>query len=132
MSSSDADSNNSTKDTEKIKNKTSVNQLIDELISHMNRARSVFKIMILSSFILASVCLMLTAVLIIHPFLMPRIMVRFPQIGIFLMFFIGVSVILASIWLYMGLSERRFFSNWDNKFIRYKLLKNQLDKEPGE
>jgi hypothetical protein len=34
--------------------------------------------------------------------------------------------------LYMGLSERRFFSNWDNKYNRYKLLKRRLDKEFGQ
>ena len=31
-------------------------------------------------------------------------------------------------WLYIGLSEQRFFSNWDKKFSRYTSLKNQLDK----
>jgi hypothetical protein len=128
----DTDSNNSTNDKEKVQNQTGVIQLIDELVSRMNRTRSVFKVMILSSFILAPLCLMLTAVFIIHPFLMHRILFKFPHIGIFLLFLIGVSVILASVWLYMGLSERRFFSDWDNKYIRYKLLKNRLDKELGE
>ena len=36
---------------------------------------------------------------------------------------------LASMWLYIGLSEQRFFSNWDKKFSRYTSLKNQLDKD---
>jgi hypothetical protein len=102
------------------------------MVSHINRTRSVFKVMILSSFILAPLCLMLTAVFIIHPFLMHRFLIRFPELGIFLLFFIGVSVILASIWLYMGLNERRFFSDWDNKYARYKLLKNRLDNELGK
>jgi hypothetical protein len=75
---------------------------------------------------------MLTAVFVIHPFFMNRIMYRFPEIGVFLLFFIGVSVMLASMWLYIGLSERRFFSRWDKKFSRYALLKNQVDKELGE
>jgi hypothetical protein len=44
----DNDSNNSIKD----QNKTSVVELLDELISHMNTTRSVFKVMILSSFCL--------------------------------------------------------------------------------
>lgn len=125
----DADSNDSTND--KV-NKPNVIQLIDELVSHIKRTRSVFKVMILSSFILAPLCLMLTAVFIIHPFLMHRLLIRFPELGIFLLFFIGVSVILASIWLYMGLNERRFFYDWDNKYARYKLLKNRLDNELGK
>ncbi len=124
----DNDSNNSIKD----QNKTSVVELLDELISHMNTTRSVFKVMILSSFILAPLSLMLAAVFVIHPFFMNRILFRIPEVGVFLLIFIGVSIMLASMWLYIGLSEQRFFSNWDKKFSRYTSLKNQLDKELGE
>lgn len=122
------DANNSIKE----KDKTSVVEVLDELIFHMNSTRTVFKIMILSSFILAPLSLMLAGVLVIHPFFMHRILFRFPEIGVFLLFFIGVSIMLAIMWLYIGLSERRFFSNWDKKFSRYTSLKNQLDKELGE
>jgi hypothetical protein len=124
----DNDSNNSIKD----QNKTSVVELLDELISHMNTTRGVFKVMILSSFILAPLSLMLAAVFVIHPFFMNRILFRIPEVGVFLLIFIGVSIMLASMWLYIGLSEQRFFSNWDKKFSRYTSLKNQLDKELGE
>ena len=122
------DANNSVKE----KDKTSVVEVLDELIFHMNSTRTVFKIMILSSFILASLSLMLAGVLVIHPFFMHRILFRFPDIDVFLLFFIGVSIMLASMWLYIGLSEQRFFSSWDKKFSRYTSLKNQLDKELGE
>jgi len=128
---SDAESKDSNR-TEKVQNKTSVVHLIDELVSHMNRTRGLFKLMILSSFILAPLCLMLTAVFTLHPFFLHRILFRFPHLGIFLLFFIGVSVILSSIWLYMGLSERIFFTQWENKYNRYKLLKSRLDKELGQ
>jgi hypothetical protein len=130
--SKDDDGDNSIKDTEKEHNKTSVIELLDALISHMNAIRSVFKVMILSSFILAPLSLMFAAVLVIHPFFIQRILFRFPDVGVFLLFFIGVSIMLASMWLYIGLSEQRFFSNWDKKFRRYTSLKNQLDKELGE
>jgi hypothetical protein len=129
---SDSDSNIPADDTEKAQDKTNVIRLIDELISHMNRTRGVFKTMIISSFILAPLSLMLTIVFILHPFFFHRILFRFPHLGIFLLFFIAVSVILASIWLYMGLSERSFFTNWNNKYDRYKLLKSRLDKEFGQ
>jgi hypothetical protein len=74
---------------------------------------------------------MLAIVFVIHPFFMHRILFRFPDIGIFLLFFIGVSIMLASMWLFIGFSEKKFFSNWDRKFKRYTSLKNQLDKELG-
>jgi hypothetical protein len=126
------DGDNSIKDTEKEHNKTSVVELLDALISHLNAIRSVFKVMILSSFILAPLSLIFAAVLVIHPFFIQRILFRFPDVGFFLLFFIGVSIMLASMWLYIGLSEQRFFSNWDKKYSRYTSLKNQLDKELGE
>jgi hypothetical protein len=126
------DGDNSIKDTEKEHNKTSVVELLDALISHLNAIRSVFKVMILSSFILAPLSLIFAAVLVIHPFFIQRILFRFPDVGFFLLFFIGVSIMLASMWLYIGLSEQRFFSNWDKKFSRYTSFKNQLDKELGE
>ena len=128
----DNDGDNSIKGTQGGHTKTSVVELLDELISHMNTTRSVFKVMILSSIILAPLSLMLASVFVIHPFFMNRILHRFPDVGVFLLFFIGVSIMLASIWLYIGLSEQRFFSNWDKKFSKYTSLKNQLDKELGE
>jgi|ERR1700745_3109700 hypothetical protein len=129
--STSASNGNDAKNSVKVKesDKMSVVEVLDELIFHMNSTRTVFKIMILSSFILAPLSLMLAGVLVIHPFFMHRILFRFPDIGVFLLFFIGVSIMLASMWLYIGLSEQRFFSNWDKKFSRYTSLKNQLDKE---
>ncbi len=134
VSSSDSngnDSNNSIKNTEKDQNKTSIIEVLDELISHMNTTRNVFKVMILSSFILAPLSLILAGVFVIHPFFMHRILFRIPEVGIFLLLFIGVSIMLASMWLFIGLSEQRFFSNWDKKYNRYASLKKQLDKELG-
>jgi nucleoside recognition membrane protein YjiH len=60
---------------------------------------------------------------------MHRILFRFPDVGAFLLFFIGVSIMLASMWLYIGLSEQRFFSKWDKRFAKFTSLKNQVDKE---
>lgn len=125
--SDDNDTNNLKTTTES--EKTSIVELLDELISHMNATRNAFKIMILSSFILAPLSLMLASVFVIHPFFMHRILFKFPDVGAFLLFFIGVSIMLASMWLYIGLSEQRFFSNWDKRFSRFTSLKNQVDKE---
>lgn len=43
--------------------------------------------------------------------------------------FITISVILASIWLFIGLKEYRFFAKWNKKFSRYVSLRDKLDKE---
>ena len=121
------DTNKSIKDSQN--ERTTLVELLDELISHMNATKNVFKIMILSSFILAPLSLMLASVFLIHPFFIHRILFRFPDVGVFLMFFIGVSMMLASMWLYIGVSEHRFFSNWDKRFTRFTSLKRQVDRE---
>jgi hypothetical protein len=77
----------------------------------------------------APLSLILASVFVIHPFFMHRIVFRFPDIGVFLMFFIGVSMMLASMWLYIGFSEHRFFSNWEKRFTRFASFKNQVDRE---
>jgi hypothetical protein len=126
----DNDASGSVKDAHE-ENKVSAPELLDELIMHMNSMRNVFKVMILSAFILAPISLMLAGVLVIHPFFLHRIFFRFPEVGVFLLFFIGVSMMLASMWLYIGLSEQRFFSNWDKKFARFTSLRDKLDREMG-
>ena len=128
----DNDGDNSIKDIQGGDTNIGVVELQDVLISHMNTTRGVFKVMILSSIILAPLSLMLASVFVIHPFFMNRILYRFPDMRVFILFFIGISIMLASMWLYIGLSEQRFFSNWDKKFSGYISLKNQLDKELGE
>ncbi|MDQ6668832.1 MAG: hypothetical protein M3Y53_11505 [Thermoproteota archaeon] len=112
--SKDNDGDNCIKDTEKEHNKTSVVELLDAPISHLNAIRSVFKVMMI---ILAPLSLMFAAILVIHLFFIQRILFRFPDIGVFLLFFIGVSIMLASMWFYIGLSEQRFFSNWDKNLV---------------
>lgn len=125
------DGNKPKKQTEREQDKTNVPELLDELIFHMHSIRSVFKVMILSSFILAPMSLILAGVIVIHPFFMSRIIFRLPEVGLFLLLFIGVTIMLASMWLYTGLSEQRFFSNWDKKFNKYMSLKKQVDRELG-
>ena len=129
MSSFTDDNDTDNLETTTESEKSSIVELLDELISHMNATRNVFKIMILSSFILAPLSFMLASVFVIHPFFMHRILFKFPDVGAFILFFIGVSILLASMWLYIGLSEQRFFSNWDKKFGRFTSLKDQVDKE---
>ncbi len=66
-----------------------------------------------------------------HPRFLGFLLHRHPDIGLILLFTI-VSVILASIWLYIGFKERLFFAAWDMKFRRYISLKEQIDRELRE
>jgi hypothetical protein len=63
----DNDASGSIKDAQE-EDKISAPEVLDELIFHMNSMRNVFKVMILSAFILAPISLMLAGVLVIHRF----------------------------------------------------------------
>jgi hypothetical protein len=57
---------------------------------------------------------------------------RVPQVGAILIIFLTISVILASVWLAIGIKERRFFSAWNKRFSRFMSLKDKIDRELAE
>jgi hypothetical protein len=46
--------------------------------------------------------------------------------------FIVLSIIFAVILLFIAIKEYRFFAHWNNRFTKYKELKDKVDKELGE
>jgi len=58
-----------------------------------------------------------------------------PRIGFIFLgtsIFITISVIFAGILLFIAVKEYRFFSKWNNRFTKYKSLRDKVDKELGE
>ncbi len=46
--------------------------------------------------------------------------------------FIVISIVFAAILLFVAIKEYRFFSKWNQRFMKYKALKDKVDKELGE
>lgn len=130
-SGSGSNSDNGSTDTNNINNVT-IFELLDDLISHMNTTKNIFTLLILSSFILAPIALVVAGIFVLHPFFLYRILFRLPAVGGILLLFISVSIMLASVWLFIGASEQRFFSQWNKKFNRYVSKRKQVDKELGQ
>ncbi|HET7391122.1 MAG TPA: hypothetical protein VFJ51_09895 [Nitrososphaeraceae archaeon] len=128
---SGSDNENGSTDTNDINNVT-IFELLDDLISHMNTTKNIFTLLILSSFILAPIALIVAGIFVLHPFFLYRILFRLPAVGGMLLLFISVSIMLASVWLFIGASEQRFFSHWNKKFNRYVSKMKQVDKELGQ
>jgi hypothetical protein len=128
---SGSDNDNGSTDTNNINNVT-IFELLDDLISHMNTTKNIFTLLILSSFILAPIALIVAGIFVLHPFFLYRILFRLPAVGGMLLLFISVSIMLASVWLFIGASEQRFFSHWNKKFNRYVSKMKQVDKELGQ
>jgi len=127
---SGSDNDNGPTDTNNINNVT-IFELLDDLISHMNTTKNIFTLLILSSFILAPIALIVAGIFVLHPFFLYRILFRLPAVGGILLLFISVSIMLASVWLFIGASEQRFFSHWNKKYNRYVSKRKQVDKELG-
>src|SRR5437867_7951921 len=45
--------------------------------------------------------------------------------------FIVISIIFAAILLFIAIKEYRFFSKWNQRYMKYKALKDKVDKELG-
>ena len=119
----------SVKDTPR---RESIFEVLDELIFHMNTTRNIFTLLIASAFILAPAALILATVFIAHPRFMRVLMTRLPDLGFVILAYAVISIVLASIWLFIGIKEQRFFSRWNKRFSRFMSLKNQIDRELGE
>ena len=55
-----------------------------------------------------------------------------PAIFLGVTIFIIISVIVAGILLFVAIKEYRFFSHWNKRFIKYKTLRDKVDKDLGE
>ncbi|MGH9992962.1 MAG: hypothetical protein ACREAZ_10015 [Nitrososphaera sp.] len=107
-------------------------KVLDDLIYHLNTTRSTFPFLIVSSFVLAPLALIVAAVFTVYPRFLILLLERLPQVGVIIIIFITITVILASVWLAIGIKERRFFSAWNIRFSRFMSLKDKIDRELGE
>ncbi len=109
-----------------------ISEVLDDLIFHLNTTKSTFTFLIVSSFILAPLALIVAAVFIGYPRFLFLLLERVPQVGAILLIFLTISVVLASVWLAIGIKERRFFSAWNKRFGRFMSLKDKIDRELAE
>ncbi len=107
-------------------------EVLDELIFHLNTTRSTFTFMIISSFILAPLALIIAAIFTFHPRFLFFLLDRVPQVGAILIVFVAITVVLASIWLAIGLKERRFFASWNRRYSKFMTLRGKIDRELGD
>ena len=110
----------------------SISEVLDDLIYHLNTTRNTFTFLIISSFIIAPLALIVAAVFTFHPRYLIFLLDRIPQVGAILIVFVTITVILASIWLAIGIKERRFFASWNKRFSRFMSLKDKIDRELGD
>lgn len=109
-----------------------ISEVLDDLIFHLNTTKSTFTFLIVSSFILAPLALIVAGVFIGYPRFLFLLLERVPQVGAILLIFLTISVVLASVWLAIGIKERRFFSAWNKRFGRFMSLKDKIDRELAE
>lgn len=54
------------------------------------------------------------------------------DISTIIVIFAVISIVLSSIWLFIGIKEYSFFSKWNKKFARFMSLKDKVDKDLGD
>jgi hypothetical protein len=109
--------------------RSNIFEVLDELIFHLNTTKSTFTFLIISSFILAPLAIVVAAVFAFNPRFLPFIIDRVPGVATIIIAFIVIVVVLASIWLAIGIKERAFFSAWNSRFSRFVSLRERIDME---
>jgi hypothetical protein len=109
--------------------RSNIFEVLDELIFHLNTTKSMFTFLIISSFILAPLAIIVAAVFAFNPRFLPFVIDRVPGVATIIIAFIVIVVILASVWLAIGIKERAFFSAWNVRFSRFVSLKERIDRE---
>jgi hypothetical protein len=109
--------------------RSNIFEVLDELIFHLNTTKSMFTLLIVSSFILAPLALIVAAVITLHPAFLGVLLNRLPGVGTIIIAFIGITVVLSAVWLAIGIKERSFFSAWNSRFNHFISLKERIDRE---
>jgi hypothetical protein len=108
-------------------------RMIDDLIYRINSERVWFQIIVITSLAMAPISLFITLFFLLHPRLLLIVLgfERFagPSFGMLMLAYVIVNLVVASLWLAVGIREFRFFRKWDRRFRRYFSLKEKLDVE---
>lgn len=107
----------------------SIFEVIDELIFHLNTTKKLFTFLIVSAFILGPLSLIVAAVFALHPRLLFNMLRHAPEMAGVIILFLTLTVVLAAIWLGIGIRERAFFAAWNKRFGRFMSLRQRIDKE---
>ncbi len=118
-------------------------KVLDDLISHMHTTRHLFVVLIISSLIFAPIAMVVGGFLLAHPrFNIVRFMAeapgapetfhRLPFVAVLATILISISIIIAGIWLFIGIKEYGFYSKWNKRFRKYESLRDKIDKELAE
>jgi len=104
-------------------------EMIDALILHINAERTWFNILVATSILAAPVSLFFTLFLLLHRRLLAFIFRVDPVLGAISLIYFGIIIIVASLWLAIGIKEYTFLSKWNSRFKQYFSLKERLDRE---
>lgn len=112
-----------------VEERESLLEMIDRLLVHLDSARVWLNIVSISSIVVAPISVIFTLIMLIHPGLLRLLLIREPGVGlVFLLYLIG-NLVLAALWLTVGVKEASFLRGWSQRFRRYRSLKKQLDEE---
>ena len=104
-------------------------EMIDNLIDHINTERIWFNVLCLSSIIVAPASLFFTLFILTHPRVLLFLFRIDAAIGMLAMAYLIANLVVSSLWLIIGLKEFRFLSKWNQRFKKYRSLKEHLDRE---
>ena len=126
--------NNKDRDSNDIKPRDNIFQIMDGIIAQLNRTKKMFIIMILTLMIIPPVAFAVTFALLGPPFHFdtggrgegsPDGFGRPPQIAVARI----VPILVSLVWLGIGIRQWFVLSKWSKKYERYKELQKMVDEK---
>ena len=126
--------NNKDKDSNDIKPRDNIFQIMDGIIAQLNRTKKIFIIMILTLMIIPPVAFAVTFALLGPPFHFetggrggssPDGFGPPPQIAVARI----VPILVSLVWLGIGIRQWFVLSKWSKKYERYKELQKMVDEK---
>ncbi|MEM2904207.1 MAG: hypothetical protein QW057_03235 [Candidatus Bathyarchaeia archaeon] len=104
-------------------------EMIDRLIEHLDSARVWLNVVSLSSVVVAPISIIFTLIMFVHPGLLRLLLSRGYVVCLIFLFYLIGNLVLAALWLTVGIKEGVSSGGWSQRFRRYRSLKRQLDEE---
>jgi NADH:ubiquinone oxidoreductase subunit 5 (subunit L)/multisubunit Na+/H+ antiporter MnhA subunit len=117
--------------TDKDKDKKSTDnifQIMDGIISQLNKTKKMFIIMILTIMIITPITFLISAAIFAPPFELDQKMERDGPHHKFIPIRM-IPLIVSLVWLGIGIRQWFVLSKWTKKYDRYKELQQEIDKK---
>ncbi|HDI74204.1 MAG TPA: hypothetical protein ENF57_04295 [Candidatus Korarchaeota archaeon] len=104
-------------------------ELLDDLIQRLNAEYRWFRLLTISSIVIAPISLLFACFILAHPNLLNRISRVDRLLAHLISLYISVNVVASVVWLIVGARESLALRKWTKRFKKYMEMRERVDRE---